>query len=67
MSGLTPLSPASSDPVLCALLAQPMSPDTLATALSMDARELLRTVAALEAEGRVARYPDGRYGPCAPR
>ena len=65
--GPTPLSPASSDPVLCALLARPMAPDALATALSMDAGELLRAVAALEEDGRVARYPDGRYGPCAPR
>ena len=66
-SGPTPLSPASSDPVLCALLAQPTAPDALATALSMDASELLCAVALLEADGRIARYPDGRYGPCLPR
>jgi DNA processing protein len=65
--GMTPLAPPSSDPVLCALLAQPMAPDALATALSMDARDALRSVALLETEGLVARYPDGRYGPCSPR
>jgi DNA processing protein len=66
-AGVTPLSPASSDPVLCALLAQPMAPDALATAMDMDAATVLRAVATLEVGGRVARYPDGRYGPCAPR
>lgn len=65
--GVTPLAPPSSDPVLCALLAQPMAPDALATALAMDPRDLLLAVAVLEAQGRVARYPDGRYGPCASR
>jgi DNA processing protein len=65
--GLTPLSPESSDPVLRALLAQPMAPDALATALTMDASAIMRAVAHLETDGRVARYPDGRYGPCAPR
>jgi DNA processing protein len=65
--GATPLAPPSSDPVLCALQTQPMAPDTLATALGMDARDLLGSVARLESRGLVARYPDGRYGPCAPR
>lgn len=64
---LTPLSPPSSDPVLCALLAQPMAPDALATALAVDAGAVMLAVARLEADGRVARYPDGRYGPCRPR
>lgn len=66
-AGTTPLSPDSSDPVLRALLAQPMAVDTLATALSMNAVAAMQSVAGLEADGRVARYPDGRYGPCAPR
>lgn len=61
------LAPASSDPVLRALLAQPSSPDALAAALGMDIRELLPRVATLETAGRIARYPDGRYGPCAAR
>jgi DNA processing protein len=66
-SGLTPLSCASSDPVLCALLAQPMAPDALANALSIDAARAMQALAALESDGRIARYPDGRYGPCTPR
>jgi len=67
VAGATPLAPSSSDPVLCALLAQPMAPDALATALGAEAGAVMRAVARLEAEGRVARYPDGRYGPCNPR
>jgi DNA processing protein len=51
-----------SDPVERALLADPMSPDALALALGLDVAEVLRRVALLEAAGRVARYPDGRYG-----
>ena len=51
-----------SDLVERALLADPMSPDALARALGIDVAEALRRVALLEAEGRVSRYPDGRYG-----
>jgi DNA processing protein len=64
---LTPLSPPSADPLLCALLSQPMAPDALAMALQMDAPSVMTAVAGLEAAGRIARYPDGRYGPCLPR
>lgn len=66
-AGLTPLAPRSDDPVLRALLARPMAPDALAVSLGLDAALALRAVALLEAQGRIARYPDGRYGPCAPR
>jgi DNA processing protein len=66
-AGVTLLASPSIDPVLRALQAQPMAADALATALGMDARELLGCVARLESQRLVARYPDGRYGPCAPR
>ncbi len=66
-AGVTLLASPSTDPVLRALQAQPMAADALATALGMDARELLACVARLESQRLVARYPDGRYGPCAPR
>jgi predicted Rossmann fold nucleotide-binding protein DprA/Smf involved in DNA uptake len=44
-----------------------MAPDALATALEADAGAVMRAVARLETDGRIARYPDGRYGPCEPR
>jgi len=66
-AGVSPLSPESADPVLRALLAHPMAPDALATALETDAVTVMQAIARLETGGRVARYPDGRYGPCAPR
>jgi DNA processing protein len=49
--------------VLEALLADAMRPDDAARALSLDIVTLARVVSALEAQGLVARYPDGRYGP----
>lgn len=55
---------AAPDPVLRALQADPMGPDALADALGLDAAEALRRIATLEAQGLVARYPDGRFGPC---
>ena len=66
-TGVTPLAPESSDPVLRALLAHPTSPGALATALDVDAGAIMCAIARLEADGLVARYPDGRYGPCSPR
>ena len=50
------------DIVARALRADPMSADSLAEALGLDAAEVLRRIGRLEAEGVVARYPDGRYG-----
>jgi DNA processing protein len=65
--GVTPLAPESSDPVLRALLAHPTSPGALASALQADAGAIMCAIARLEADGLIARYPDGRYGPCSPR
>jgi predicted Rossmann fold nucleotide-binding protein DprA/Smf involved in DNA uptake len=42
-----------------------MTPDRAAVVTGMDARTLLTDLAMLEARGLLARYPDGRYGPCA--
>jgi DNA processing protein len=66
-AGMTPLAPESSDPVLRALLANPTSPGGLASALEADAGAIMCAIARLEADGLIARYPDGRYGPCSPR
>lgn len=61
------LGARSDDPLLNAILADPTTPDRLASALNLDAASVLRSIARLEASGAVARYPDGRYGPCARR
>ncbi|HEY5549277.1 MAG TPA: DNA-processing protein DprA [Coriobacteriia bacterium] len=58
------LATESTDPVLRAILAEPVALDRLVTSLGLDAAEALRAVALLESAGAVARYPDGRYGPC---
>lgn len=59
-----PPSPAASDELLAALLANPMRPDDVAGALNIDIVSVVRRLGALEARGVIARYPDGRYGPC---
>jgi DNA processing protein len=51
------------DPVRAAVAADPTRPDDLARHLGLDIVEVARSLAALEREGLVARYPDGRYGP----
>ncbi len=66
-SRIPPASDRVEDPLLRALLAQPLSPDAVATAVGVPASEALLRIARLEARGAIARYPDGRYGPCAPR
>lgn len=58
---------ASGDPVLRAVLSDPVSPDAAALALGMEPAELLRHLSRLEMRGWIARYPDGKYGPCARR
>jgi DNA processing protein len=58
------LTDPDKDPVLRALLVDPMRPDDLAHALALDIVTVARHVGSLEARGLVARYPDGRYGPC---
>ena len=52
------------DPMLAALRANPMRPDDAARALELDIVATARRIGSLEALGLIARYPDGRYGPC---
>lgn len=47
---------------LRALRADPMRPDDFARALGIDIVQAARTLGLLEAQGLIARYPDGRYG-----
>jgi DNA processing protein len=55
---------APTDRVLRAVLSDPMTPDAVALALDMEPAELFRHLARLELRGWIARYPDGRFGPC---
>lgn len=64
---LTLLAPASTDRLLEAIRSDPMTLDAIARTLGIEASEALRALAALESSRSVARYPDGRYGPCAVR
>lgn len=50
--------------VRLALLANPMRPDDVARELGLSIVQVARRIGALEAQRIVARYPDGRYGPC---
>lgn len=52
----------SKDSVVRALTADPMRPDDLARDLGIDIVQAATTLGALEAQGVIARYPDGRYG-----
>lgn len=52
------------DPVLAALRSNPARPDDIARALGRDIVEIARRIGALEAAGIVAKFSDGRYGPC---
>jgi DNA processing protein len=54
----------SDDKVLSALRTNPMRPDDLARALGLDIVTTARRIGALEGTGIIAKYPDGRYGPC---
>jgi DNA processing protein len=47
-----------------ALLANPMRADDVARDIGEDIVAVARMLAGLEADGIVARYPDGRYGAC---
>lgn len=53
----------SDDPLLRALLADPMRPDDVARDLGIDIVAVSRRIGILEAAGLVSRYRDGRYGP----
>lgn len=50
------------DRLLAAVSANAMRPDDAATACRLDVVSVVRKLGALEATGRVVRYPDGRYG-----
>lgn len=51
----------SDDPLLVALRADPLRPDDLARAFSLDIVEVLRTLSRYEFEGVVRHLPDGRF------
>jgi DNA-binding MarR family transcriptional regulator len=52
------------DPVMAAVGTNPARPDDLARDLGLDIIEVARRIGALEAEGAVVKYRDGRYGAC---
>ena len=52
------------DPVLAAVRTNPARPDDLARDLGLDIIEVARRIGALEGEGMVTKYRDGRYGAC---
>ncbi len=52
----------AADPVLRALIANPMRPDDVARHLALDVVDVARRISRLEAAALVTRYPDGRYG-----
>ena len=54
----------SDDAVLTALRADPKRPDDVARLLGLDIVTVAQRLGALEAAGLLARYRDGRYGPC---
>lgn len=60
----SPLSQDAEDVLLMALRADPMTPDRIALVTGLPATTVLVQLASLEAGGAIARYPDGRYGPC---
>ena len=55
---------ADTERIRAALMASPMRPDDLARELALSIVQVARRVGALETQRVVARYPDGRYGPC---
>jgi DNA processing protein len=54
----------SADPLLRALLADPMRPDDAAIQLGLDIVTVARKLGRYESSGVIAKYRDGRYGPC---
>jgi DNA processing protein len=57
----SPLIQGGSD-IASALIASPMRPDDIARAFGLDIVAVARRLGVLESQGRIARYPDGRYG-----
>ncbi|MHB9003778.1 MAG: DNA-processing protein DprA [Coriobacteriia bacterium] len=56
------LAVSTRDRVLTAVIANPMRPDDVAVALDLDILETAMRLSELEADSRIRRYPDGRYG-----
>lgn len=56
------LAVTTRDRVLHAIIANPMRPDDVAVALDLDILETAMRLSELESDGRIRRYPDGRYG-----
>lgn len=54
----------TADRILAALRTNPARLDDVARDLGLDIVAVMRRIGSLEAGGDVARYPDGRYGPC---
>lgn len=52
----------ATDPLLDALIADPMRPDDVARALGIDVVSAMRRIGVLCATGSIERYRDGRYG-----
>jgi len=52
------------DPVLAALRTNPSRPDDVARELALDIVDVATRIGALEADGLLKKYRDGRYGPC---
>ena len=57
-----PPGPGQSGPIEAMLAADPMRADDIARAIDLDIVTTIRRLGALELEGRVVRYRDGRYG-----
>ena len=53
------------DPLMAALVADPMRPEDLAEQMGMSASAMLMELTSLEAAGVVERLCDGRYSPTA--
>ncbi len=64
MDSVSALLDAGRDPVMAAVRSNPSRPDDLARDLGLDIIEVARRIGALEAEGAVTKYRDGRYGAC---
>lgn len=64
LNSMSTAASSSEDSVLRALRANPMRPDDAARELGLDIMTVMRRIGVHETGGRLAKYPDGRYGPC---
>lgn len=65
LMGVTDFAPAERahrDPVLRALVANPMRPDDIVREFDLEIVDVMRRLVRWEGEGLLGRYPDGRYG-----